>query len=95
MVAMAVKEMDGTMSTQWLAKDVLYLQKMREEKQVKFREFPAKVLVHLAKTSEEIKQDLANSDPQVKKVFNSYSKFHSMYLEHQRITRRSYYKHFS
>ncbi|MFK7824390.1 MAG: TRAP transporter substrate-binding protein [Oligoflexales bacterium] len=93
-VHLVAKEMDGNMSAEWLAKDVQYLNKMSEERQVKFREFPTKVLAHLAKISEEVKQSMASSDPQVQKVFKSYSKFQSMYQEHQRITKQPNFKQF-
>ena len=94
-VSMAVKEMDVNMSAQWLAKDVQYLHKMREEHQVKIKEFPARLIAQLAKASNELKISLASHDSQVKKVFNSYRKFQSMYVEHQKITTGSYYKYIS
>ena len=94
-VQMAAMEMDGTMSAEWLAKDVQYLHRMQEERQVEFRMFPEKVISELAKVAEEIKQNIASSDPQVKKVYDSYRKFQNLYLEHQRVTKKTYYKHFA
>lgn len=56
-------------------KNALYLQKIQEETQVELRLFPPEVLENFRAISNDILQELADSDPDSKKVLESYRKF--------------------
>lgn len=59
------------------AKNLEYLGKIRDYRggRVQFRQFPEDLLMALYKASNEIAEDVANSDPDARKVYDSYKAF--------------------
>ncbi|MEE8434704.1 MAG: ABC transporter substrate-binding protein, partial [bacterium] len=59
------------------AKNLEYLGKIKAYRngRIKFRQFPNDLLKVLHTKSEEIAEEVANSDPDARKVYDSYKKF--------------------
>jgi len=56
-------------------KNAEYYNKLKNEEKVDFRKFPDDVLAVLKKYTEEVLQEMTDSDPMSKKVYDSYKKF--------------------
>ena len=63
------------MMAEFEVKNVEYHIKLVEEKKVDFRKFPDDVLKTLRKYNDEVIQEIVDSDPMSKKVFDSYNKY--------------------
>lgn len=59
------------------AKNVEYLDKIKATGRVQFKQFPTDVLKALHSAAEKINQEVADSDPDARKVYESYKKFQS------------------
>lgn len=72
-------------------KNGVYLEKIKEETNVEIKEFPTEVLEKLRIHSEEAINDLVGSDPQSKKVYESYRKYQSRFNKWSQLTEKAFY----
>lgn len=72
------------------AKNSEYFLKMKEEGKVQFRHFPDEILDALRNYTEETINEIINSDPFSKKVYESYRKFQKNIYEWDLIAERNY-----
>lgn len=73
------------------AKNSIYLQKIRNESNVKIQPYPTDVLAELRKHAEEVLKDVTESDAQSKKVYDSFSKFKKQISSWSELTEQAYY----
>lgn len=92
MIRVLAKEIDGDIHSEWLARDAEYLQKIKSEGKVEFREFPADVLTALHKQSEIVKDEIAATSPLAKKIYASYTKFQKAYDSHYKVSQWAFNK---
>ncbi|MEL6820342.1 MAG: TRAP transporter substrate-binding protein [Calditrichota bacterium] len=74
------------------AKNSIYLQKIREESDVKIQPYPQDVLKELRKHAETVLEEVTEADPQSKKVYESFRKFKKQISSWSEITEQSYYE---
>lgn len=85
-------ELDRNMQAEWLAKDAIYLAKIKKETKVKVLSFPADVLSSLRGYAEQSLDELAAHDPLANKIRQSFEAFRSQFAEHLRATEFAYWQ---
>lgn len=91
-IRVCAADLDSQMLAQWQYKDMEYLEKIKQETQVKVLSFPEPVLKEFKKISEKSLLDLSKSSPIAKKIYTSYQAFQSLYQSHLDVTARSYFE---
>lgn len=71
-------------------KNAEYQLRMKKEGKVKFRTFPPEVLEALKQSTHQVISAIISADPQSKKVYDSYKKFHDEIREWTGIAEKSY-----
>ncbi|MDJ0759939.1 MAG: TRAP transporter substrate-binding protein [Woeseiaceae bacterium] len=70
--------------------NTMSLQQLKNDPNVEIRRFPDDVLSRLKEISEEVVTELADSDPKVRKIYDSFSAFKSIAEENQRISEKAF-----
>lgn len=89
-VEVAAQATDFEMANSWPAKDALYLEKIRNETDVKISAFPAPVLAAAAKAADEAKSELGKTSALAGKIYASYSKFQKTFSSYNEVTDLAY-----
>ena len=76
------------------AKNSIYLKKLQEESDVSIRPFPDEVLYKLQKIGGEVIQELVESDPTSKRVFEHYDNFKTSIAGWSAMSEKTYYEKF-
>jgi len=79
------------MLSEFEAKNDEYLQKIRQEKQVRILPFPDDVMTQLRLKSAEVIQELTDRDPASKKVFDSWSAFRRAITDYSHLSESAYF----
>ena len=74
------------------AKNSQYLKKLIEEENVAIREYPTEVLDTLRQFAVEAIEELADSSPEARKVYESYSSFQKTISEWSNISEKKYFE---
>ena len=77
------------------AKNAIYLQKIKDEGEVEFRSFSPQILNKLKQITHDVLHELADGDPFIKKVYDSYSSFREVATPWAELTEKSYYNNLS
>jgi TRAP-type mannitol/chloroaromatic compound transport system substrate-binding protein len=75
MIETAAYKMNILALAEFDARNVEYLEKIKAAGKVQFKQFPADAIAGLAKAAEKINQEVADSDADARKVYESYKKF--------------------
>lgn len=73
------------------AQNGIYLQKMKEEGEMEFRQFPDEVLQQMRTYADEVVNEVANANPMSKKIFESYDKFRKQITPWSNMTEKAFY----
>lgn len=87
----AAHELDITMSSEWLAKDAEYLEKIRTETKVQISPYPQSVLKKLHEVSQDVKKQVAATSSLAQKIYQSYTEFQKKYDNHHKLTGGHYH----
>ncbi|MEM8682130.1 MAG: hypothetical protein AAGF72_01800 [Pseudomonadota bacterium] len=66
------------------------LQQIKQDPSIELRRFPDDVLARLKSLATEIVEELANEDPAVRKIYDSFREFQVVAEEYQRISEDAY-----
>jgi TRAP-type mannitol/chloroaromatic compound transport system substrate-binding protein len=91
-VKVCAADINKQMFNEWILKDAEYYQKMLKEGTVQFREFPLEVVKQMKIYAKEVVDDLAGKNEMTKKIYESFSKFQSLYEPYQEISERAFVK---
>jgi TRAP-type mannitol/chloroaromatic compound transport system substrate-binding protein len=75
MIEMCAYKLNVDNMAEFDAKNNEYLDKILALGKVELRQFPAEVIKELHKVAEKINQEVADSDPDARKLYESYKKF--------------------
>ena len=95
LVRTCAAEMDRNMHAEWLAKDAEYLQRIIKEGKVSLKSFPKKVTRVLKEKADEAKKEIAATDPQAKRIYDSFTAFQSRMASLHNMTEKAYWQAFN
>jgi TRAP-type mannitol/chloroaromatic compound transport system substrate-binding protein len=90
-VRAGASKLNEWMLAEFDAKNSLYLKKLREEEGTDIRKLPDVILRELKKISDVMLGDMAQSDPVVKKVYDSFTTFRDQVKPWSDISERAFY----
>ncbi len=70
--------------------NTMSLQQLKNDPDVEIRRFPDDVLNRLKEISDEVVAELADSDPKIRKIYDSFSAFKNIAEENQRISEQAF-----
>lgn len=91
LIRMVAQAQTSWMLAQFESQNLAALQKLINEEGVAFKLFPYEVMAGLQVAAEAVIQDVADSDPMAKKVFESYQKFQEEASLWGNVSERAYY----
>jgi len=91
----ATYRLNQWMLTEFEAKNSLYLSKLVDEEKVDIRRFPDEVMGHLKDLSKEVIQELIDTDPQSKKVFEHFNSFRQKMVPWSNMSEKVYHEVFN
>ncbi len=94
-VKTACYRLNQWMLTEFEAKNSLYLSKLIEEEQVDIRRFSDEVMDTLKKLSNEVVQELVDTDPLSKRVFEHFNAFRKKMVSWSNISEKVYHEVFN
>ena len=87
----ASQRLNTWMLSEFETQNGYYLEKIMEEGEVEIRKFPDDVLAQLRTYTEEVIQELVDSDPFAKKVYDSYNDFRNKAVAWSKLTEKVFY----
>ena len=83
--------MNHWMLSEFETQNAIYLKKLIEEEEVDVRYYPSEMLDQLRIYTDEVLEELADSDPFARKVFDSYQNYRKNAVEWSKLTEKVFY----
>ena len=90
MVIAAAHEVDAKMYAQWLAKDSEFFLKLQKNPKIKMRSFPKAVTDALKKEAKVVVEEVRDSSPLARKIYDSFYAFKKQFEVYQRANELTY-----
>ncbi len=78
------------MAAEYTYGNTMSLQQLKADPNVEIRQFPADVLERLREIASEVAEEMAESDPAIRKIYDSFRAFSDVAAEYQRISEEAY-----
>lgn len=91
-VRAANAELNQRITSQWLARDAEYLKRIQDDPKVFDRPFDSSILAALRPLADQVKEEVAETSPMARKVYESYRSFQEAYLRQIKVTVLPYYQ---
>lgn len=89
-VRTAAAELDREMYAEWLAQDMLHLEKIRTETKVEIKSFPEDVLKSLKTAAQAVKEEVAGTSDLARRIYESHNKHQASFDALMEVTERAY-----
>jgi len=87
-----IESLNIWMQSEFDSKNSMYLNKLLKEENVQLRKFPKDVLDTFKLKTKEVLQEMVDSDPKSKKIFEAYEKFRISFKDWSTVSDKIYYE---
>ena len=87
-----IESLNIWMQCEFDSKNSMYLNKLLKEENVQLRKFPKDVLNTFKLKTKEVVQEMVDSDPKSKKIFEAYEKFRISFEDWSTVSDKIYYE---